>query len=322
MSASRTWFRAGCPVTAEPPVHRWLHASAESRTSTNGSPPRRSAPAPVALPPAPRDPARSGCPVAAASHRPSGCTGTAPLRADTCLRAGRCRSLARTDRPRPARYSRASYHPRPRHRGSASPASMLRAGRHPCTRGRTAHGTVVPVAAWPPPTAVVGVLALCRPAYVGRGSWVRSCRPCPRAYLRPRHPHPRDPSLRSRCSSRPSPVLRSPRTPAAHDAFSPSAYARRSALTWAAQTGLSCSPSSLEHVLRPLPRQDSRRVLLRTFAPRAWPSPRHARLGSRIVSVSRRQASLDVAARALAPSEEALDAPLRPRRSLAAPGAC
>src|SRR5439155_26657268 len=46
------------------------------------------------------------------------------------------------------------------------------------------------------------------------------------------------------------------------------------------------------------------------------------RLGSRVVTVSRRQASLDVAARALAPSEEALDAPLRPRRSLPVPGAC
>jgi len=96
----------------------------------------------------------------------------------------------------------------------------------------------------------------------------------------------------------------------------------RSALTRAAQTGLSCSPSSLEHVLRPLPRQDSRRLLLRTSAPRTWPSPRHARLGSCIVPLSRRQASLDVAARALAPSVEAFDAPLRPRRSLPAPGAC
>ena len=85
------------------------------------------------------------------------------------------------------------------------------------------------------------------------GSWVRSCRPCPRAFLRLRHPHPRDPSLRRRCSSPPSPVLRSPRTPAAHDATSPSAYTRRFARTRATQTGLSCSPSSLEHVLRPIP---------------------------------------------------------------------
>src|SRR5256885_11573436 len=48
-------------------------------------------------------------------------------------------------------------------------------------------------------------------------------------------------------------------------------------------------------------------------SPRAWPSLRHAELGSRIVYLSRRQASLHVAARALAPSVEAFDAPLRLR---------
>src|SRR5438093_843531 len=44
-----------------------------------------------------------------------------------------------------------------------------------------------------------------------------------------------------------------------------------------------------------------------------WPSPRHARLGSLCLSadnLTRRQDSRDVAARALAPSVEALDAPL------------
>ena len=49
--------------------------------------------------------------------------------------------------------------------------------------------------------------------------------------------------------------------------------------------------------------------------PRTWPSPRHDRLGSRIVNVSRLQASRDVAARGLAPSVEALDTPLGPRES-------
>jgi hypothetical protein len=177
-------------------------------------------------------------------------------------------------------------------------------------------------AAWLLPIARVQVLVLCPRACARGGDWERSCRPCPRTYPFSERDQSRGPSLRRRCSSPPSTVLRPPRTPAAHDVTSPSAYTRRLAPTRAAQTGLSCSSSSLEHVLRPIPRQDSRRVLLRTSAPRAWPSPRHARLGSRIVSVSRRQASLDVAARALAPSEKALDAPLRPRRSLAAPGAC
>src|SRR5436190_11241847 len=88
------------------------------------------------------------------------------------------------------------------------------------------------------------------------------------------------------------------------------------------QTGLSCSTPSLVYVPRPVPRRNLRRVVPRTSPSPTWPSPRHARLGSRIVYLSRRQASLDVAARALAPSVEAFDAPLRLRRSLAAPGAC
>ena len=175
--------------------------------------------------------------------------------------------------------------------------------------------------AWLLPIAHIEVVVLLPRARARGGDWERSCRPCPRTYPVSERDQSRDPSLRSRYSSRPSAVLRSPRTPAAHDAISPSAYTRRFALTWAMQTGLSCSTPSLEHVLRPLPRQDSRQVLPRTSAPRTWPSPRHARLGSRIVPLSRRQASLDVAARALAPSEEAFDAPLRPRRSLPVPGA-
>src|SRR5207249_6355878 len=53
-----------------------------------------------------------------------------------------------------------------------------------------------------------------------------------------------------------------------------------------------------------------------------WPSPRHDRFGSRIVNLSRLQASLDVAARGLAPSVEALDTPLEPRNSRHALGVC
>ncbi len=204
----------------------------------------------------------------------------------------------------------------------ARPQPRNRARRQRRPLASNPRSAAVPGAAWPPPTAVAGVVALCRWARAHRGSWVRSRRPCPRAYPHLRHSHPRGPSLRPRCSSRPSAVLRPPRTPAAHDATSPSAYTRRFAPTWTAQTGLSWSTPSLVHVLRPIPRQDSRWVLPRTSTPRTWPSPRHARLGSRIVALSRRQASLDVAARALAPSVEAFDAPLRPRQSLAVPGAC
>ena len=134
--------------------------------------------------------------------------------------------------------------------------------------------------------------------------------------------HRRDPSLPSRCSSRGSSLLRSPRTPAAPRALSPSAYTRRAAPTRAAQTGLSCSVPLRARVLRPLPRRDLPHVHLRTEASQTWPSPRHDRLGSRVVNLSRLQASRDVAARVLAPSVEAFDTPLGPPGSLPMPGVC
>src|SRR5215475_14004692 len=65
--------------------------------------------------------------------------------------------------------------------------------------------------------------------------------------------------------------------------------------TRAVQTGLSCSVPLRVHVLRPVPRRDLPRVDLRTAARKTWPSPRHERLGSRVVNVSRLQASPDVA---------------------------
>ena len=171
MSASSTrGCRAGCPATAGPPVRRWRCASAGTRTSTDGSPPRRSAPAPIfaaACTTRSRTvgiPSGRCFPSAFGMYRRRTACGPVPA----CAQVGGDRPRG-SDRPRPARCSRASRHPRPPHRGSASPASMLRAGRHPCTRGRTAHGTVVPVAAWPPPTAVVGVLALCPRACARRG---------------------------------------------------------------------------------------------------------------------------------------------------------
>src|SRR3989442_1425319 len=100
------------------------------------------------------------------------------------------------------------------------------------------------------------------------------------------------------------------------------AYTSRVPARTAAQTGLSCFVLLRVRVLRPLPRRDLRRVHLRTGAPQAWPSPRHDRLGSRIVTLSRLQASRDVAARGLAPSVEALDTPLGPRKSPHASGVC
>src|SRR5678815_1098152 len=92
--------------------------------------------------------------------------------------------------------------------------------------------------------------------------------------------------------------------------------------TRAAQTGLSCSVRLRTRVLRPLPRRDPTHVRHRTGARRTWPSPRNDRLGSRVVNLSRLQASLDVAARVLASSVEAFDTPLGPPESLPMPGAC
>ena len=76
------------------------------------------------------------------------------------------------------------------------------------------------------------------------------------------------------------------------------------------------------HVLRPLPRRAPARVRLRTGVRGTSSSPRQDRLDARVVHLTRLQASLDVAARVLAPSEEALDTPLGPRDSRHAPGVC
>jgi hypothetical protein len=73
-------------------------------------------------------------------------------------------------------------------------------------------------------------------------------------------------------------------------------------------------------MLLSLPRRDSTHVPVPVR--QASPSPSNERLGSRVVHLSRLQASLHVAACVLAPSEEALDAPLGTLGSLRVPGAC
>jgi hypothetical protein len=110
--------------------------------------------------------------------------------------------------------------------------------------------------------------------------------------------------------------------PLAPRSFSPSAYRSRAAPTRAGPTGLSCSVPVPVRVLCPVPGRDLPPVPLRTETQETWPSPRHDRLGSRIVNLSRLQASRDVAARGLAPSVEALDTPLGPPGSLPMPGVC
>jgi len=195
-------------------------------------------------------------------------------------------------------------------------------GRHACRSDPAEHGSGVPGIAWLRPRVGVAIGARDRSPAGDRGGWDRTCRPCPCASLLVRQDHRRDPSLLPRCSSRGSSLLRSPRTPAAHVSLSPSAYTRRLALTRAAQTGLSRSIPLRARVLRPLPRRDLRYVHLRTEVSQSWPSPRHDRLGSRVVNLTRLQASRDVAARVLAPSVEAFDIPLGPPGSLPMPGIC
>ncbi len=184
------------------------------------------------------------------------------------------------------------------------------------------HGIADPGTAWPRPTGSVEGGVLCRWVDAHRGNWDRTGRPCPRTCPRHSPDHRRGPSLPPRCSSRRSAVLRPPRTPAAHASLSPSAYTSAPAPTRAAQTGLSCSVRLRARVLRPLPRRDPTHVRPRTGVRGTWPSPRHDRLGSRVVNVSRLQASRQVAARVLASSVEALDAPLGPHSSRHTPGAC
>lgn len=190
---------------------------------------------------------------------------------------------------------RRDFHPLGRHRYRLH----LPTGRHSGGLGRTARGTGAPDAARLLRRACVGVVGLCRWAVAHRGGWVRRSGPCPRPYLFRQRDQSRGPSLRRRSSSPPSPVLRPPRTPAALRPLSPSAYTVGLCRTSAAQSGLSCSVPLLQRVLLPVPRRDL--PPNRIHGLETWPSPRHARLGSRIVSLTRRQASLDVAARAVAP---------------------
>ena len=216
--------------------------------------------APASPPSAPPGLGPSECPAAASSHRPSGCTGAAPRSAGTCLLAARRRALRGSARRRAARCRRASWHRRPPHRGSvftrfhASARTSLLAD---AVVQRVETATRLPLGRSPQSTLELShfVDAAAR----RRGGWVRSCRPCPCAYLLARRDHRRGPSLRSRCSSRPSSVLRPPRTPAARRSISPSAYTSHLAVTTAAQTGLPCSALLLARVLRPLPRRDPRR---------------------------------------------------------------
>ena len=166
----------GCRPRAQSPERlqrlRARSASAETHTTTAGSPPRKSAPAPASPPSAPPGLGPSECP---SGRLPPSAFGMYPPQ----------------DRPRPIRacaqpspellqealdavlLDRAERHPIDARRAlvPSAPASTPPAGRHPCRSGRTARGNGVPGTAWPRPRAGVAVGALCRSALAHRGSW-------------------------------------------------------------------------------------------------------------------------------------------------------
>jgi hypothetical protein len=121
-------------------------------------------------------------------------------------------------------------------RGTKPPA-----GHHPCGHGHTGRGTGAPETAWPQPIASIEVVARSlgpparyrepaaardplRQAAACRGYWTGNPRPCPCAYPLQRRDQSEGPSLPARSAARRSAVLRPPRTPAALQATSPSAY--------------------------------------------------------------------------------------------------
>ena len=219
MSARPRSWHPRCPLRGSLQGLRRDSASAGTHTSTDGSPPRKSARSPSSPPSAPPDPAPSGSPAAAASHQPSGCTAAAPAAGDICLPAGRLearRASARRRAPRPRPAS--PDPPRPR-RGCCAPASTPPTGRHSCRSGHTAHGNAASCSAWHAPIACVGVVALCRrpdyavPGVVGR-------RPGHALALTPATSTIKAGSLPSSAlSCTPSSVLRTPRTPSGSARF-------------------------------------------------------------------------------------------------------
>ena len=187
--------------------------------------------------------------------------------------------------------SRASRDRRPPSRGSASPAATPPAGRHASRSDPTGRGSAVPGIAWLRPRVGVAVGALCRWAGAHRGSWIRTCRSCPCASLRPRRDHRRGPSLPLALFVASDPRYYDPLGLPLRRAR----FRRRLIRAALPRPGLRRRASRVPFVsvhacCAPYP-AETRRASLRTEARQTWPSPRHDRLGSRVVSLSRLQAS-------------------------------
>ena len=253
------------------PLHRLRSptASAGTRTSRAGSPPRRSAPAPacaacwatrsrtVGMPSGRLPP--SGFGMSTRLHR----RGTVPACSEVAWSSPSIRSTpyvlhrppGSSDPPRPPPDSRA-------------PAPTPPTARHPCGYGHTGHGNAAPETAWPQPIACVEVVARSemrhQPALAPP---VRRARPAGvvgpggpghalALTLHPRRDQSRGPSLPARYAARRSSGTTTPsdsRCPPPD--FTIGLY-ERSLPDEAGQTGLSCSGPDLAHVPLPVPRRD------------------------------------------------------------------
>ena len=291
-------FRIQHVVAAPRAVHcggaskAWVDcASAGSHTTKPGSRTRRSVPARSWPPSARPDPVPSECRGAAAGHRPWECIAAGPAADGTCLRAAR-RGARRACTPlRTARRDRASHDRRPPRRGSPSPAAMPPTGRHACRSDPAGHGSGAPgclaatqrrrcnwrtlsMGGCPPgwlDLAVMPSRVLARPPCPPQGPFV------PLALFVARLCTTTIPSD-ARCAALDFTVgLYEPRCPDPGCADGPLVFLRLPV-----------------RVLRPVPRRDLPRDL-RTETRQTWPSPRRDRLGSRVVNLSRLQASRNVA---------------------------
>ena len=168
----------------------------------------------------------------------------------------------------------------------------------PVRCGPATHENVGPVAAWPHSRVDVAIGALCRGTLVRRGGWIRSSRSCPRACLLRRliTPGTLGPAALFVASLVATMVPSDSRC--AMLAFAFGLY-EPPCRDWAAETGLSCSAPLLHACCAPYPAGPARRL---RYSPRKF-RLRRDMIGSalRVVNLSRLQASLDVAARGLAP---------------------
>ena len=266
MATLRAAASAGSPAPSS------RSASAGSRTSTEESPPRRSAPARASPPSAPPGPVPSGSPAAASSRRPSGCTGAAPRSAGTSparssapsssrKRSTPCCSTSRDRLAIDARRAAVAPHPLPRFPEDVTPPEWSYSAwkRLPGARLAAAHSRRCSCRTLSRGLRPPGLLGPVVPAIPSR-------LPAPLDMTTPG-------TLPSRrvVLSRPSPVLRSPRTPAAQRSISPSAYTSRLAVTRRRRRVSRVPRFSLHACCAPYPAETRARAP--DLAPPMLPSP-------------------------------------------------